>query len=223
MLSKKDIQAAYQRQAKYYDFAVWLYRLIGIRMAYRLSAVKLLRLRKGDCVVELGCGTGLNFPFIIEQIGPEGRLIGVDIAPKMLEYARKRVDRFGWENVELVESDMAKYGFPKEVNGVLSTGVFGYIAEYDRVIKTVSDALVPGGRLVIMDGKRPEGWSLWFKFVLWLSRAFGVTLDYGDRRPWESVNRHFQETRFDRIYGGAMYISSGTAPSGARWQPINAA
>jgi demethylmenaquinone methyltransferase/2-methoxy-6-polyprenyl-1,4-benzoquinol methylase len=106
VLSKEEIRSSYETGAKYYDFAVRLYGLIGIRKAYRLRAVKLLRLQRGDCVVELGCGTGLNFPLILEQIEPEGRLIGVDLSPKMLAYARERVERAGWKNIELVQSDI---------------------------------------------------------------------------------------------------------------------
>jgi demethylmenaquinone methyltransferase/2-methoxy-6-polyprenyl-1,4-benzoquinol methylase len=211
-LSKQEIRSSYQSAAKYYDFAVLLYGLIGIRKAYRSRAVKLLGLQRGDCVVELGCGTGLNFPLIIEQIGPEGRLIGVDLAPNMLACARERVERAGWTNIELVQSDIVAYNFPEGVNGVLSIGVFGYTADCDRVIKAASHALVPGGRLVVMDGKRPERLPSWvFKLIVRLSRSFGVTRDYFDKHTWESVERYFQETAFEQMYGGMLYISSGTA------------
>ncbi len=211
-LSKQKIRSNYDSAAKYYDFALLLYGIIGIRKAYRLRAVKLLRLQRGDCVVELGCGTGLNFPPIIERIGPEGRLIGVDLSPRMLACAGERVERAGWKNVELIRSDIAAYNFPEGVNGVLSTGVFGYIADYDDVIKAASHALVPGGRLAIMDGKRPEHLpSLVFNLIVRLSRSFGVTRDYFDNRTWESVERYFRETAFEQMYGGMIYISSGTA------------
>jgi demethylmenaquinone methyltransferase/2-methoxy-6-polyprenyl-1,4-benzoquinol methylase len=83
MFSTQDIKAKYRRQANRYDFAVQLYRLLGLRIkAYRLRAVDLLRLKRGDCVVDLGCGTGLNFDLLVERIGPEGRLIGVDLSPE---------------------------------------------------------------------------------------------------------------------------------------------
>ncbi len=138
-------------------------------------------------------------------------MIGVDLAPNMLVRARERVEREGWKNVELVQSDIAAYNFPEGVNGVLSIGVFGYIADCDRVIKAASQALVPGGRLVVMDGKRPDRLPLWvFKLIVWLSRSFGVTSDYFDKRTWESVERYFRETGFEQMYGGMLYISSGT-------------
>jgi len=211
--SIEEIRSSYDTGAKYYDFAVRLYGLIGIRKAYRIRAVKLLGLQPGDRAVELGCGTGLNFPFIVEQIGPEGGLIGVDISPKMLAYARERVEREGWKNIELVQSDIVAYKFPDRVNAVLSTGVFGYIAECDHVIKAASQALVPDGRLAILDGKRSERLpSLIFKLILRLSRSFGVTSDYFEKRTWESVERCFRETAFEQMYKGMFYISYGTAP-----------
>jgi demethylmenaquinone methyltransferase/2-methoxy-6-polyprenyl-1,4-benzoquinol methylase len=212
-LSKQEVQAMYQSGAKYYDLTTQLYRLIGLRMkAYRSHAVNLLHLKRGDYVVELGCGTGLNFSLIIKQIGPAGRLIGVDLTPKMLECAQERVDHFGWKNVELVQSDIATYDFPEGINGVLATGVFGYVAEYDYVIKAASHALVPGGRMVILDGKEPERLPSWlFKIVLRLGKPFGFSRDYFKGHPWESVERFFQETAFQDMYGGMIYLSSGTS------------
>jgi len=217
VLSKQEIQAMYQSGAKYYDRFVRIYPLIGLRMEiYRSRAVEFLRLKRGDCVVELGCGTGLNFSRIVEQIGPEGRLIGVDLTPGMLACARARVERAGWKNVELVQSDITEYNFPERVNAVLSVGVFGFITEYDRLIKTISQVLVPGGRLVIGDGKKPKRWPLWLlKLFVRLGRPFGLTLSYLDHHTWESVERYLQETTLEERYGGLLYISSGTKPSPA--------
>lgn len=212
MFSTQEVQDKYRRQAKRYDFAVQLYRLLGLHIeSYRVRAVELLQLRKGDRVVDLGCGTGLNFPLIIERIGSSGRLIGVDLTPEMLECAGQRVEHAGWKNVELVESDIATYDFPDALNGVLSTGVFGYVAEYERVIEAAAQALVPGGKLVIVDGKQSQSWPSWlFKLFACVSRPFGVTPEYFRHPCWKSVERCFPETTFEEMYGGLLYISSGT-------------
>lgn len=214
VLSKEKIRVAYQKQAKSYGFSVKLYRLMGIRLeAYRSCAVHLLRLKRGDCVVDLGCGTGLNFPLLIDQIGPEGRLIGVDFSSEMLECAQKKVDRFRWNNVQLVQSYITEYELPNGVNGVMSTGVFGYVSEYNCVIERISHALTSGGRLVILDGKRPEHWPLWlFKSFVRLSRPFGLTLNYFDHHTWDSSRRFLEETAVEEKYAGLFYILSGTAP-----------
>lgn len=217
VLSKQEVQDMYESGAKYYDLFVRIYPLIGLRMeSYRSRAAELLRLKRGDCVVELGCGTGLNFSRIIEGIGSEGQLIGVDLTPGMLACARDRVERAGWKNVELVQSDITKYNFPERVNAVLSVGVFGFVTEYDRLTKTISQVLVSGGRLVIADGKKPKRWPLWLlKLFVRLGWPFGLTLSYLDRHTWKSVERYFQETALEERYGGLLYISSGTAPSPA--------
>ncbi len=212
---EKETQAIYQRQAKNYDFSVKLYRLIGLRIeSYRLRVVQLLRLKRGDRVIELGCGTGLNFPLIMQKIGLEGRLIGVDITPGMIKCAQEKVDMYGWKNVELIQSDISLYEFPKNIDAVLSTGVFGYISEYDRVIEKACLALIPGGRLVILDLKKPERWPSWlFNFYIWLASPFGVTHDYFRFKPWKSIEHYFPKTTFEEMYGGLIYIASGRGQS----------
>ena len=205
--SKSTVRKKYDTTAKYYDLALKLYALIGISKTFRKRAVSLLRLKRGDCVVELGCGTGVNFPLVIEQIGSEGRLIGLDLSSNMLVGARGRVERMGWKNVELIQGDIAAYRYSEGVNAVLSTGVFGYIDDSDPVIKAASQAIVPRGRLVIMDGKRPDRLPSWvFHLIVWASRPFGVTGDYFDKRTWESVQRYFRDTAVEHLYGGMILL-----------------
>jgi demethylmenaquinone methyltransferase/2-methoxy-6-polyprenyl-1,4-benzoquinol methylase len=95
------------------------YNLVGIRIAeYRRYAVELLNLNKGDRVVDLGCGAGLSFSEIVERIGPEGHLTGVDMTEGMLTCTRERCVRAGWHNVELVQSEIVSYEFPEKVDAV---------------------------------------------------------------------------------------------------------
>ncbi len=203
---------SYQTNAKYYDLAVRLFGFLGVRHAFRAKAVDRLGLRRGDHVVELGCGTGLNFPLIQQRIGAEGRLIGVDFAPAMLERAKRRVLRAGWENVELVDQDISAYEFPKKVNGVLATGVLGYLEEPDSVISRALDALAPGGRFVILDGKDPGRLPSWlFRLIVLLARRFGANRRYFDNSTWESVRRHFDSGTFEQMCGGLIFLAHTTA------------
>jgi demethylmenaquinone methyltransferase/2-methoxy-6-polyprenyl-1,4-benzoquinol methylase len=80
--SKKDVKSAYERNARSYDLSVKIfYRLIGLRIGeYRRRAVSYLNLKPGDFVVDIGCGTGLCFSLLMEKIGPNGMLFGVDIS-----------------------------------------------------------------------------------------------------------------------------------------------
>src|SRR5215469_8073508 len=80
------LMALYRKQATGYDQS-------GIQGldTWRREAVRRLALQRGDLVVDIGCGTGLNFALLREVIGETGRILGVDLTDAMLEQARLRV------------------------------------------------------------------------------------------------------------------------------------
>jgi demethylmenaquinone methyltransferase/2-methoxy-6-polyprenyl-1,4-benzoquinol methylase len=210
-LNRQKIQDLYRKRAERYDLTANLYYLIGFReWHYRQRAVDALQLKEGDVVVELGCGTGLNFPLLQRIIGPEGRIIGVDLTDRMLEQANKRVSRHGWNNVELVLADAAAFAFPAGVNGILSTFALTLIPGFDRIIRTGSASLAPGGRFVILDLKKPENAPLWLtSLMVRLTAPFGVSLDLADRHPWESVKEYCPVTFCEEFFFGFVYLSVG--------------
>lgn len=210
--SSEEVLSAYKKIAKYYDYIVRVFRLLGYDyVTYRSRAISALHLKRGQAVVELGCGTGINFPKIIQNIGKEGRLIGVDLTPEMLEIADQKVKKEGWTNVELIKADMANYDFPENVDAIISTGAFGWLDNPEQVIKKACSALNPGGRFVLLDLKRPNRWpSLLFKiFFEKIGAIAGVNSSYVSTHPWEAVNKYFDETDYEERYGGAMYLSKG--------------
>jgi len=212
-LGKRQIERLYTKRSKHYDITANLYYLAGFReQKYRKTAVNELGLQPGDKVVEIGCGTGLNFPLLREKVGPGGRVTGVDLTEAMLEGARSRIEQNKWKNVEVVRSDAAGFVFPEKVDGVLSTFAITLVPEYDDVIKAAAAALSPGKRIVILDFKKPSHWPQWL-LELWLlvTAPFGVTLDLAERHPWESVERHMRLVRFRKIYFGLAYIAVGEA------------
>src|SRR5260370_19603117 len=148
--------ALYQKQAKDYDQS----GIHGLE-PWRREAVKRLELKRGDLVVDIGCGTGLNFPWLQEAVGPQGRIIGVDLTDAMLEQARLRVAREGWNNVELVQADAASYEFSSQVNGILSTFALTFIPQAKLVIQNGCPALAPGVRGVLLDMSWPRALALW--------------------------------------------------------------
>lgn len=212
ILSKDEVKDIYRKRAKRYDFTANLYYLMGFReWAIRKKAVKALNLKPGDTAVEIGCGTGLNFPLLQKAIGPTGRIIGVDLTDAMLAQARKRVADKGWSNVELVQSDAAEYRFPGDVNGILSTFAITLVPEYDAVIQHGAQALAPGGRWVVADFKMSGGWLArrLVPFLLLVTRPFGVRLEMADRHPWESIEKHLGNVSLKELFLGFAYVASG--------------
>src|SRR5947209_8024411 len=108
--TRQHLIATYRKKAKHYDVTSRLYPAPGYpQRAQRLAAVEALGLRPGDSVVDIACGTGLNFPLIEGAIGPEGRILGVDLTDAMLAQAQARIETNGWSNVTLAQSDAADF------------------------------------------------------------------------------------------------------------------
>lgn len=212
-LKREEVRNVYQKQAKIYDLGIYLYYLVGIRIGHwRRLVVEALELRRGDTVVEIGCGTGLNFALLEERVGDEGKVIGADISEAMLERARERVCSQGWRNVELVCCAAADYRFPDRVDGILSVGALTFDPEFDKVIERGAKALLPGRRWVVLDYKMPNNWLRHLApLLVTLWRPFGVSLALMERHPWESVRRHLRHARMRELYGGFAYIVSGEA------------
>lgn len=214
-LTKNQLIDLYRLRAGWYDFSANLYYLIGFREArYRKQAVAALGLKPGDTVVEIGCGTGLNFKNLREAVGEEGRIVGVDLTDAMLDQAEQRIARQGWSNVMLVQCDAATYEFPPEVQGVLSTFALTLVPEYERVIARATDALATGGRLVVLDFRQPENWPLWLvRLGVLITQPFGVSLDLAARKPWEAMQQHFPHVTTQYLFGGFVYIAAGEGRS----------
>jgi ubiquinone/menaquinone biosynthesis C-methylase UbiE len=203
----------YRKRARHYDLTANAYYLLGFReWAYRKRAIEALGLQRGDTVVEIGCGTGLNFCLLEERIGPEGRLIGVDLADAMLSRARARIEASGWRNIELVETPVASFRFPPEIDGILSTFALTLEPDFDKVIEEGAKALKPGRRWVILDLKRPSNWLRHLTpALIALVRPFAVSAEMAKRRPWESLHRHLKHVTMQELYFGVAYIAVGEA------------
>jgi demethylmenaquinone methyltransferase/2-methoxy-6-polyprenyl-1,4-benzoquinol methylase len=89
-----QIRTTYTQKARSYD--VWVRGMtLGIETRLRRRLIRRLALHPGDRVLDIACGTGLNFPIIQEAIGSTGSLTGVDLTSAMLAEAGKRVAAYG--------------------------------------------------------------------------------------------------------------------------------
>ena len=212
--TRKEIHDVYQKRASIYELAVYGCYLLGFPIGrYRRLAVKELAPRAGDTVVEIGCGTGMNFPLLQAEVGPTGKIIGVDISEAMLKRAEKRINDAGWKNVDLVLSSAADYSFPDGVDGIIATGVLTYEPDYDKVIKRGARALAPGRRWVVFDYKMPSGWSRHLvPLFVWIFRSFGISIALFERTPWQSIKKHLRNAKIEEFYFGLIFIASGEAP-----------
>jgi SAM-dependent methyltransferase len=180
---------------------------------YRYATVQRLAARPGELIIDVGCGTGLNFAQLQAVIGPRGRLIGIDPCPQMLAEARARVERHGWANVELIEGRAEDAELP---TGSADAALFCGVHDVMRsriAIENVLRHLRDDGRVVAGGPKwgpwwRPDGVAL--NLSTWSANRDYITTFEGFERPWGHLAELIGDLEVEAVYGGGGYIATGT-------------
>jgi arsenite methyltransferase len=110
------------------------------------------RIEPGQVVLDLGCGAGTDLLIAAQMVGPDGRAIGIDMTPTMLERARQSAAEMGLDNVELHQGLIESLPLPDEsVDVVISNGVIDLVPDKDAAFAEIDRVLRPGGRLQVAD------------------------------------------------------------------------
>ena len=182
----------------------------------RAETVATLGVTPGSLVLDVACGTGQNFALLQQNIG-DGEIVGVDNSRGMLQRARRRVERAGWANVHLVQSDIHTFGADAldqhggraAADFVICTLGMTVIPDWEAAFQRAYALLRPGGHIVLFDAYA-EKWV----FQTWMSKV-GARADLS-RRFWEPLEAVAVD--FERIslpgspheFGGRLYVASGT-------------
>jgi SAM-dependent methyltransferase len=169
------------------------------------------RLAVGEVVLDIGCGAGFDTLLAARQVGPDGRVIGVDMTDSMIEKARKSAEVLGLHNVEL------RKGFAEElpaddgsVDVVISNGVINLTHDKVQVMREVRRALRPGGRFQIGDivVHRPVPQDAKDDIELWSNCIAGALLP--DEWQWILDGLGFEDVRWGTetdVYSGSKHES----------------
>ena len=104
----------------------------------------------GDRVLDAGCGPGFYVAEILERVGPEGSVVGVDASEPMLALSAKRCE--GHANVAFELGDVTALPLPDaDFDRVLSVQVLEYVADIPAALRELHRVLRPGGRVLIWD------------------------------------------------------------------------
>ncbi|MBR7742714.1 methyltransferase domain-containing protein [Phycicoccus sp. BSK3Z-2] len=180
----------------------------------RRVAVRALGLRPGDRVLDVGCGTGLNLPLLLDAVGPEGTVVGLDRSAAMLRVARRKAR--GHPSVRLVAGDAADPAALDEAAGdtpfdaVLATYSLSLMPDPAAVWRAVRGVLAPTARVAVVDMAVPTGPWAWAAPLARAACALGGA-DI-DAHPWEVVERDLAGVRSWSRRGGHVRVSVGTLP-----------
>ena len=134
--------------------------------------------REGAVWVDMGGGTGANLERFGDSITQLQKVYVVDLSQSLLEIARDRVDRAGWDNVEIVEGDATRFRPERQADVVTFSYSLTMIPDWFEAIENAMECLKPGGQIGVVDfyvaRKYPKadhqrhswltrsGWPLWF-------------------------------------------------------------
>ena len=185
------------------DWAPFYNPTHGWTLPKRRLARLALDLKPGDRVLDLACGTGLNFPHLRELVGEYGQVVGVDLTPAMLDIARKLIVSNNWKNVEVREADAANLPFPDaSFDKVLITFALNIIPDFVKAIEEVQRVLVPGGRFVALE-MRAGIYSL----PTWLQPLPHICAVDMSHDTLPAIKRVFQEVEVHNYWMKMIFIA----------------
>lgn len=207
---KPDRRAAieqYRRRADSYDSELLLFEPI------RADAITALDLRRGDIVLDVGCGTGLSFELLQDGIGAQGRIVGIEQCPEMMAKAQERMRRHNWHNVELVHAPAASAQVPTLADAALFHFTHDVLRDPEAIANVLSH-LKPGARVVASGLQWASPWAWPMNGFVLLAAMYSVTSLEGLGHPWDKLAQRLTNVRVQTTLGGGIYVASGVYAPG---------
>jgi arsenite methyltransferase len=175
----------------------------------------LAELQPGEMVLDLGSGGGIDVLLSARQVGPAGKVYGLDLTEEMLALARENLRKSGLGNVEFLAGAMEDIPLPdNSIDVIISNCVINLSADKDRVLREAFRVLKPGGRLVVSDivvrGDVPR--EIRSSMELWVGCIAGALEEYDYRDKlfqagFQSID--IEPTRIYRSEDAREFLTAG--------------
>ena len=203
-------QPAYREHARSYDLRT------GVAQSYRRAVVEALPVRRGQVVLDVGCGTGLCHDSLLDKVGPQGGVVGIEESPEMVAVARERIEQEGWGNVTVVQSSAEDAQIAETADAALFCAVHDILQSPDA-LRNVLGKLRPGAGVAAGGGKWAAPWMVALNLPVTMLHAPYVRSFEGFERPWHHLEQLLEDVHVRELALGSGYIMTGQVPS--RTQP----
>ena len=215
------IRDKYTLFAPYYDLLSGEY---PVYHAGRVLGIAALAPRPGQQVLDIGCGTGLNFSLLQQRVGASGTIVGIDRSAEMLGQARRRARARGWENVILLQADMVlldpgaiaarieERGGAAASDAALATYTLSLMGDWEQAWTNMAGLLSADARAGVVDLQDPVGWARWMTPLARLACALGGSDPTA--APWRAVEERCVDVIRDSARGGHLQIRAGKMTHG---------
>lgn len=183
----------------------------GFIKSVRRRAVSLLDLKKGDRVLDAGCGSGGSFPYLIRSIGETGELIGVDISPQTIKNTNKRITKNRWQNVHVIEGDVKTVNLSGSFDGLVMFAAPDVYAS-EQALLNILPHMSNNSKVVFFGAKiskRRFGWILNGVLRLVFSKLSPSTPCLNSE-PWQLLEKRLKNFQVIEYFFGWMFLAHGS-------------
>ena len=198
-------------QPAYYEHARSYNRNTAAFQPYRQAIVEALPVRRGQVVLDVGCGTGLCCGLLREKVGPQGGVVGIEESPEMAAVAREHIAAEGWRNVTVVESPAEDAEIAVTADAALFCAVHDILQSPDA-LRNVMKKLRPGAPVAAGGGKWAAPWMVGVNLQVRMLHAPYVRSFGGFGRPWSHLEQLIEDVDVRELVFGSGYIVTGQAP-----------
>jgi demethylmenaquinone methyltransferase/2-methoxy-6-polyprenyl-1,4-benzoquinol methylase len=175
----------------------------------RQRAVELLKLQEGDRVLDMGCGPGGSFPYLVHAVGPSGQVVGVEISPVISVNARRRIEKNGWRNVEVIEADARTVHLTGTFDDLLMFATDVMLLE--EALENIFPHLRENARVVAFGAKKSSNrlGKIWNPVLKMLFKLTFSTTPRPDYEPWRMMAKRVENLDIEEYFMGLMFLASG--------------
>ena len=208
-LQKRDLTPPYGRLARFVrpfpDFDPPFIKPV------RQKAVELLDLKEGDRVLDVGCGPGGSFPYLVRAVGQSGQVLGVEISAEISINARRRIKKNGWRNVEVIEAAAQDVHLIGTFDGLLMFAAADVYAS-EKALDNLFPHLNEKARVAAFGAKLSSirlGKTLNPLLRMLFNLSFSTT-PRPDYEPLRILAKRVEKLTIEEYFFGLMFLTSGS-------------